>query len=92
MRCNIGDRVGAIMKADDKMVWFYGYGVYEGDTIPPEDVGGMNFGIPNPTIKLDNGNIVYGCECWCGSESAVKDMIGTREIITVEPDRHRDGR
>lgn len=92
VKCNIGDRVGAIRDADSETVWFYGYGVYEGETVPPENVGGMNFGFPNPTIRLDNSNTVYGCECYWGSESAVKDMIGPRAVVLVEPERRREGR
>jgi hypothetical protein len=47
----------------------------------------MNFGIPNPTIKLDTGKTVYGCECWWGSESKVKEMIGDRIVLLVDPKR-----
>jgi hypothetical protein len=83
----IGDRVGAIERATSDTVWFYGYGTYQGATIPPDSVGGMNFGIPNPTIKLDTGNTVYGCECWWGSESKVKEMIGDRIVLLVDPKR-----
>ena len=84
----IGDRVGAIQKADDTTVHFYGYGTYKGKTVPPENVGGFNFDhYPNPTIELDNGQKVYGCECWWGPEEKVKSMIGDRELIMVEPER-----
>jgi hypothetical protein len=76
-----GDRVGAIQSANGEEVMFYGYGVYEGDTIPP------NFPIPNPTIKLDNGKTVYGYECWWGPEEKVREMIGNRKVAEVSPDR-----
>ncbi len=29
----------------------------------------------NPKIRLDNGKIVWGCECWWGSEEEVKKQI-----------------
>lgn len=87
----IGSRVGAVQSADEKEVRFYGYGVYEGDFVLPENCGGLNFGlnfgIPNPRIKLDNGDYVYGCECWWGSEEKVKEMIAGRNVIVVKPDR-----
>jgi hypothetical protein len=76
-----GDRVGAIQSSDKDIVKFFGYGVYVGDTIPP------NFPILNPTINLDNGQVVYGYECWWGSEARVKEIIGDRKVIEVLPDR-----
>ena len=81
----IGDRVGAIQKANDKTVYLYGYGIYEGKTVPPENAGGFNIGIPNPTTKLDSGETVYGCECWWGPEEKIKGIIGNRKVIIVEP-------
>ena len=83
------ERVGAIQKADAETVWFYGYGVYQGDTVPPESIGGMfsRLGIESPTILLDNGYTVYGCECWWAPEDEVKQMIENRVVITVVPGR-----
>lgn len=75
MTRQIGTRVGAILGGNDKVVRFLGYGVYEGDEVPPADIGGFNLGYPNPKIKLDSGKIVWGCECWWGSEAAVQQRI-----------------
>lgn len=85
---DIGARVGAVQKADETTVYFFGFGIYQGTTVPPENVGGFNLGLPNPTIKLDNGENVYGCECWWGPEDKVKEMIGNRELIMVIPKRN----
>lgn len=74
----IGSRVGAIRFANEKTVYLFGYGVYDGD-IPCPNLDG----IPNPRITLDNGEIVWGCECWWGSEQQIKDKIGDREVIIV---------
>jgi hypothetical protein len=76
----VGERVGAILGSGDKTVQFLGYGVYEGDFIPVEAVGGMadvlrEVKIENPRIKLDNGSVVYGCECWWGPETAIKSRL-----------------
>lgn len=71
-------RVGAVRNADKNTVYLYGYGVYEGDEIHPE------LGFPNPKIQLDNGSVVWGCECWWGSEEKVKQMIGERNVEFVE--------
>jgi hypothetical protein len=72
-----GDRIGAYMSRDTTTVNFLGFGVYEGDEIPPEDAGGFaklvrEIGMTNPKLKLDNGVVVWGCECWWGPEEKVK--------------------
>ncbi len=94
---NKGDRVGAIQKADEKTetVWFFGYGTYEGDEIPPENVklfgiSLFELGLKNPKIILDSGKIVWGCECWWGGEETVKKSIGDRNVIIVDPDEARN--
>ena len=84
-------RVGALVGAKDGIVEFLGYGVYEGDFVPPKEAGGFNLGIPNPRIKLDNGDIVYGCECWWGGEKEFKEKyIDTaKEIKNVRISDYR---
>lgn len=80
----IGERIGAIQKADQDTVWFFGYGVYAGDEVPP--TGFLHdIGRANPKLKLDNGNVVWGYESWWAPEDQVKEMIGDRKI--VEPER-----
>jgi hypothetical protein len=72
----VGDRIGAILgTTDDKVVRYLGVGTYQGEHIPPEDVGGFNMGFPNPKLVLDNGDVVWGCECWWGSESGIKSKL-----------------
>ena len=101
MKNQIGSRVGAILGTEDKTVKFFGYGIYEGNFIPEENSGGfgkvMNeIGIINPRIRLDNGKVVYGCECWWGSEEEIKNKIMLWEkkdykIINVDIDEVRKG-
>lgn len=86
---NIGDRVGAIQSADKEEVRFFGYGTYEGETLPPPEAG-YPFDFPNPTIKLDNGTMVYGFECWWASAERVAKMIGDRKIVEVVPERGKE--
>lgn len=80
-----GMRVGAILSADEKTVKLLGYGVYLGDEVPPASVDEFlsRFGMTNPKIALDNGNTVWGCQCWWASEEKVREMIGGREIVDV---------
>lgn len=73
-----GMRVGAIQDADQQVVNLFGYGVYNGDE-PCEMLGGM----PNPKITLDNGSVVWGCQCWWGPEEAIKSKVGDRKVNIV---------
>ena len=74
----VGARVGAIQSADELEVRLYGYGVYDGDKEHPD------LGFPNPRITLDDGRIVWGCECWWGPEEKVKKLIGKRAVKIVQ--------
>ncbi len=80
-----GSRVGAIRNADKETVYLFGYGTYEGDEVPPVEVGGFltEIGIENPKIVLDNGKVVWGCQCWWGSEEKTKRVIGNRKVEMV---------
>jgi len=77
----VGARVGAIIDQDDEQVRFLGYGVYEGDKVPDDDAAGpmaetlREYSVTNPCIKLDNGDTVWGCECWWGDESEMKKHL-----------------
>jgi len=73
-----GERVFAVRNADEDTVYLYGYGVYEG-----RKEGSPLSGFPNPKIKLDDGQIVWGCECWFGAESAAEKYISLRKVETV---------
>jgi hypothetical protein len=86
----IGGRVGAICGNKDGVIEVFGYGVYEGDHVPPEEAGGFNLGIPNPRIKLDNGDTVYGCECWWGPEEEIKKKLVGHQTRIVRIDDKRN--
>ena len=88
---NVGDRVGAIAMLKDGVAEIFGFGVYKGKLVPnyEGDRGSMaddlkEAQIENPTIELDNGELVYGCECWWSSEDKVNEMLkNCTEIKTV---------
>ena len=87
----VGSRVGAMASATQTEVTMFGYGVYEGDEVPPSEVIGP-FGkmtSPNPKIKLDSGDVVWGCECWWGPEDAIKKKIGDRKVVTITHAEYR---
>lgn len=73
-----GDRVIAISHSEDDKLFIFGAGVYVGDEIPPE------LGIPNPKIELDNGQVVFGYECWWGSEKEIKKKYADFEFVEIK--------
>ena len=84
----VGIRVGAMRSADKENVYLYGWGVYEGDFVPEEAAGIMaqiarDSGRTNPRIRLDDGSVIYGCECWWGPAVEVEASIQGREIKMV---------
>ncbi len=85
---NVGDRVGAIKSGNEDIVELFGYGVYQGYKPLPARFGiiaeVVNERGGNPSILLDNGKEVFGCECWWGPEEKVKASIGNRKVIEVD--------
>jgi hypothetical protein len=78
----VGSRVGAIIGGDPeaKVVNFLGYGIYDGDHIPPKGVTFLGLDLfdlehSNPKIILDSGEVVWGCQVWWGNEISVKKRI-----------------
>lgn len=59
-------------------MYAFGPGIYLGSHSCPL-LNGMN----NPKIKLDTGEIVWGCQCWWGAESGAQKFIAGREVVAV---------
>jgi hypothetical protein len=65
------------------------------DKLQPEDIQQMIKGFTsvmgkNPRIKLDNGKIVWGCECWWGPvEWFEGNFIQGREVQEIDIDADR---
>ena len=96
----VGKRVVAVShtdKDDDSIVYIFGFGVYEGDFVPEEDnkpagvMGEMMYDekYTNPRIKLDNDKVVWGCECWWGSEEGFKETYKDCTLVEVDIDAKR---
>ena len=94
-----GDRVGAILSAVKNEVRLLGYGVYDGEQDAPESAfeGFMGMTVEeikrqipdffprtNPRITLDDGRVVWGCQCWWGSEEEVKRVCAGRKVTIVD--------
>ncbi len=82
-------RVGAILDSDNEVCRFLGYGVYEGNFVPDENAGGLaalclTISRPNPRIRLDNGDVVWGGECWWGSEDAIRTELEKKRTAGIQ--------
>lgn len=93
---NIGERVGAILSANDECVKLLGFGVYVGDFKPDVPCLGIPAdelpdGFVNPKIELDDGRVVWGCQCWWGDEDKVCGMIDGRRVVVVDTNGNEVG-
>ena len=89
----IGDRVGAIASIRNGVAEIFGFGTYKGALVPNHKDGRgtsadllKEADVENPTIELDNGELIYGCECWWASEEKIQEMIGKCtevKIVTI---------
>ncbi len=79
-------RILAILNAEDTFVNVLGYGEYLGEEIHPE------YNFSTPKIVLDNGDIIWGCECWWGDVEEMEKRFfdGKREIRSVKIDDYRN--
>ena len=78
----IGEKVIAIksISKDREKVNIFGYGEYLGEKPCPELQGCLN-----PCIRLDNGKIVWGYQCWWGNADRVeKEIIKAKKVNVVE--------
>jgi len=85
----VGTRVKLISHIDEDTVYCLGYGIYEGYKRPcdfPKDQrpGGLLGQIlvenkhDNPCIKMDDGNYIWGCECWWGEADDMERIISNQ--------------
>lgn len=73
-----GDRVLVVSHSEKDTLYIYGEGTYMGEMNPGDfskdnqpvgffaEVAKEIKDYTNPCIKLDDGSIVWGCECWWG--------------------------
>lgn len=84
----IGMRVGAARSTGKDIVYMYGYGTYVGD-----ETDGPLDGVANPKIVLDDGGVVWGCECWWGEEKQFKEQVvgnSKVEFVPLPTEEERD--
>jgi len=87
-----GDRIGAISHSDGDTLHLYGYGEYLGEFFPPKGTQGpfgidaSEVGCENPCMRLDSGRIIWGCQCWWGSEDSVRERAAKFDkVVEDEP-------
>lgn len=76
----VGSRIGAVLGAKNGKVEFLGFGTYEGRAVPDADAVGIadimrEIGSENPKLRLDSGVVVWGCECWWGSQEEIERRL-----------------
>jgi len=77
------------MAIGNLVVEFLGYGTYEGDFVPDADAGGLaadccEAKARNPRIRLDNGDVVWGGECWWGPEESFRKNMEEYKAMGYE--------
>lgn len=89
-----GLRVGVFHSMTDETLLLLGFGIYEGDEIPPEDILAP-YGPPAllhqaiPKLRLDDGTVVWGCECWWHAEETVLGYKASRTVVRPKIDSIR---
>ncbi len=100
-RHEIGTKVYAIYGSTEatKTLKVLGPGTYVGNEIPTTAVGwlaeaAVEGKMKNPKILLDNGDVVWGCECWWGVREGGEQQVEaykkdgwTIETIRIEDER-----
>lgn len=82
-----GMRVGVFHSMSAETLALLGYGVYEGDEVPPLEILAAEIGPPAllnmalPKLRLDDGTVVWGCEAWWQDEASVKKLESDHQII-----------
>lgn len=67
-------RVGCFLDKETFIGWGYFLGCVKSQEGIGLNIGGL-LGIDNPKIVLDSGEVIWGCECWWGSEKEIQSKI-----------------
>lgn len=85
----MSERVIAVSHTDADSIYIFGRGTLVGREVPDESAVGAfadflrHRNEKNPKILLDNGSVVWGCECWWGPEADEATFIGGRRVVEV---------
>lgn len=87
----VGTRVCTVLggNIENKTMYSYGFGEIVAFEIPPLMVGGWNYGEVTAKVRLDNGAIVWGCECMLVEALHALEVIETHDqkVVIQLPER-----
>ncbi len=88
---SIGSYVGAVRELNSHTTYLYGFGTYEGNFQVGEDDGPQpkgkaaeivqEKGALIPRIRLDNGQVIWGCECIWGPDQEIKARMKNTTVV-----------
>lgn len=90
----------AASHTEDGKAYVFGEGVYVGPARPKNGtltpfgpITDDHFPAEwqNPKIELDNGKVVWGCQCWWGPVEQVKKRIAGLEVVLIDPPELQGG-
>lgn len=100
----VGSKVGCILTRTDTEMKVLGFGQLIGYEVPPPDpilqtinafyASAVTNNSITPKIKLENDEIVWGCECWWGPRNMIELVIQRakeegKKIIDIKPSEAR---
>jgi len=93
MHFRTGMRLVALHDETDEHVEIIGSGQYIGKMVPDESSSSSEqlreLDIPDNTIELDDGCLVYECECYFLPEEELEDYLGGRDRVYIDIDQIR---
>jgi hypothetical protein len=93
LACKVGSRVVAIAFASPVEVLVYGHGTYRRDEVPGPAAAGFvcavcrERGHAVPRLELDNGEVVWGPECFLSSEAEFEHDERRVRLADLHADR-----
>lgn len=78
----IGTRVGAIRDGSGDTINLFGFGTYDGRQELPAELA-LFPGQCNPKITLDDGRVIWGVQCWWGTEDYVNGIALGKTVNIV---------
>ncbi len=93
----VGARVGVFLYATEDVLKLIGYGTYQGDELPPENIlapwgPAALIGKDIPKLVLDDGTVFWGCEGWWAPEETTRAMavrlkVERADLMSVRAER-----
>lgn len=85
----VGARVGVFLYATEDVLKLIGYGTYQGDELPPENIlapwgPAALIGKDIPKLVLDDGTVFWGCEGWWAGEDEIRRLSEGLKVEQVD--------